>query len=47
MLNWIVWNRADYEYKMDLNKTKLRTYAELICLNLNGLTKLNSLFLHK
>ena len=33
MLNCIVWNRTDYLYKMDLNRTKLRTYAELICLN--------------
>ena len=29
--------------KMDLNTTKLRTYDELVCLNWNCLTKLNSL----
>ena len=33
MLNWIVWNKTDYLYKMDLNRTKMRTYAEMIYLN--------------
>ena len=28
MLNWFVWNRTVYMLKMNLNRTKLHTYAD-------------------